>query len=89
VDGENVHIKNLDLDGALVIRTGQDCNVTIDGLVVHNKGYEFVEVDRSGGGIPEEVAIRGYTIKKHEVMEILITEPGTYNVGSDGTIVKV
>jgi len=90
VDGENVHIKNLDLDGALVIRTGQDCHVTIDGLVVHNKGYEFVEVDSSSGsGIPEEVAIRGYTMKKHEVMEIIITEPGTYNVGSDGTIVKV
>jgi hypothetical protein len=47
----------------------------------------------SGGGdtgneVPEEVAIRGYTMKKHEVMEILITEPGTYNVGSDGKIVK-
>jgi UDP-sugar pyrophosphorylase len=75
VDGENIHIMNLNLDGALVIRTGEDCHVTIDGLVVHNKGYEFVEVDSSSGSeVPEEVVIRGYTMEKHEVMEIIITE---------------
>lgn len=93
VDGENIHIMNLKLDGALVIRTGQDCHVTIDGLVVHNKGYEFVEVESSSsdsvGIIPEEVAIRGYTMNKHEVTEIIITEPGMYTVGSDGKIIKV
>lgn len=91
VDGENIRIMNLNLDGALVIRTGQDCHVTIDGLVVHNEGYEFVEVERSSDDsvILEEVAIRGYTMNKHEVMEIIITEPGTYIVGSDGKIIKV
>jgi hypothetical protein len=26
--------------------------------------------------VPEEVAIRGYTMRKHKVMEIIINEPG-------------
>ena len=27
-----------------MIRTGHDCDVTVDGLVVRNKGYEIEEI---------------------------------------------
>merc|ERR1712127_137545 len=44
LEGEGLTIKNLDLDGALVIRTGPGCEVEVDGLVVKNKGWEKVEL---------------------------------------------
>lgn len=88
LEGEDLKVKNLDLDGALVIRTGHDCDVTVDGLVVRNKGYELEEVV-AGADVPEEVAIRGYTMKKNEAMEIVINEPGKYHIGADGEVKKL
>jgi UDP-sugar pyrophosphorylase len=88
LEGEGLRVKNLDLDGALVIRTGHDCDVTVDGLIVRNRGYEIVEVGE-GEDVPEEVAIRGYTMRKHEVMEIIINEPGRYVIGPDGEVKRV
>jgi len=88
LEGEGLVVKDLDLDGALVIRTGHDCSVTVDGLVVRNQGYE-IETVPEGADVPEEVAIRGYTMAKREVMEIIITEPGKYSVGKDGEVTKL
>jgi len=88
LEGEDLKVKNLDLDGALVIRTGHDCDVTVDGLVVRNTGYDLSEVPE-GADVPEEVAIRGYTMNKSEAMEITITEPGKYHIGADGEVEKL
>lgn len=88
LEGEDLKVKNLDLDGALVIRTGHDCDVTVDGLVVRNKGYDVEEIP-DGAEVPEEVAIRGYTMKKDEVMEIIINEPGKYHIGADGEVTSI
>lgn len=88
LEGEDLKVKNLDLDGALVTRAGHDCDVTVDGLVVRNKGYEVEEVPE-GANVPEEVAIRGYTMSKHEVLEIIINEPGKYHIGEDGEIERL
>jgi len=88
LEGESLKVKNLDLDGALVIRTGHDCDVTVDGLVVRNKGYVFEEVPEAAE-VPEEVAIRGYTMKNDEAMEIYINEPGKYHIGEDGEVHKI
>ena len=88
LEGEDLKVKNLDLDGALVIRTGHDCDVTVDGLVVRNTGYDLSEVPE-GADVPEEVAIRGYTMNKSEAMEITITEPGKYHIGADGEVKKL
>jgi UDP-sugar pyrophosphorylase len=38
LEAEGLRVKNLDLDGALVIRTGHDCDVTVDGLIVWGIG---------------------------------------------------
>mmetsp|Transcript_28099 Transcript_28099/g.59325 ORF Transcript_28099/g.59325 Transcript_28099/m.59325 type:complete len:714 (-) Transcript_28099:469-2610(-) len=88
LEGEDLKVNNLDLDGALVIRTGHDCDVTVDGLVVRNTGYDVEEIPE-GADVPEEVAIRGYTMSKHEVMEIIINEPGKYHIGKDGEVKRV
>jgi hypothetical protein len=47
-----------------------------------NRGNEIVEVGERED-VPEEVAIRGYTMRKHKVMEIIINEPGGYVIGPD------
>ena len=94
LEGEGLVVKDLDLDGALVIRTGHGCRVTVDGLVVRNEGYVLEEVQEGGGedgddDVPEEVRIRGYTMNKREAMEIIIEEPGEYVIGKDGEVTEV
>lgn len=88
LEGEDLYVKNLQLDGALVIRTGHDCYVEVDGLVVNNKGWELKEIP-DGADVPETVRIRGYTMSKHETKEIIIREPGKYKIGADGVVHKV
>lgn len=88
LEGEGLKIKNLDLDGALVIRTGHGCEVEVDGLVVRNRGWEMVEV-KEGDDVPETVAIRGYTMEKHEAAEYYVDEPGKYRIGKDGVLERL
>lgn len=88
LEGEQLKINNLNLDGALVIRTGKDCDVTVENLVVQNKGWEIKELDKSVE-YPEHVRIRGYVMEKHESMEIIIHEPGKYVVNEKGNVTKM
>ena len=88
LEGQGLVVKNLQLDGALIIRTGPECEVEVDGLVVENKGYELEEIPE-GVDVDETVRIRGYTMAKNEAMEIIIQEPGKYHIGSDGVVKKL
>ena len=88
LEGHHLIIKDLDLDGALVIRAGEDSHVTVDGLKVVNKGWELVPNDPNKE-YEEQVAIRGYTMEKHETREYLIYEPGKFIIGHDGEVRKV
>jgi len=88
LEGHHLTIKNLDLDGALVIKTGDDTHVTVDGLKVQNKGWELVE-NEAGKDYPETVAIRGYTMAKHETKEYILNEPGSFVIGADGEVKKI
>lgn len=85
VEGAGITINNLDLDGALVIEAANGCEVLVDGLKVQNKGWTFEELQ---GDHAESVAIRGYTLAKHETAEYIITEPGSYVIGPDGELNK-
>lgn len=88
LEGHHLTIKNLDVDGALVIRTGTDTHVTVDGLKVENKGWELVELDPNKE-YDEAVKIRGYTMAKHETAEYLLYDPGHYVIGGDGKVKKL
>jgi len=88
LEGQKLTVKNLDLDGALVIRAAPDCEVEVDGLVVKNEGCLLEEIPE-GAEVEESVSIRGYTMTKHEVREIIITEPGKYFIGENGEVQKV
>ena len=88
LEGHHLTIKNLDVDGALVIRTGEDSHVTVDGLKVSNKGWVLVPNDPNKE-YSETVAIRGYTMDKQETTSYLISEPGNFVIGADGEVRKV
>jgi UDP-sugar pyrophosphorylase len=88
LEGHHLSIKNLDVDGALIIRAGDDTHVTVDGLKVRNKGWTLVENDPSME-YEETVAIRGYTMDKKETTEYILKEPGKFIIGADGEVTKV
>lgn len=85
LEGHHLNIKQLELDGALVIRTGEETHVTVDGLKVSNKGWEFEDLDPNKD-YPEHVRIRGYTMKKHESREYILNEPGHFVIDSSGEV---
>lgn len=88
LEGHHLKIANLKVDGALIIRTGEDSHVTVDGLVVENKGWELEELDPNTE-YPEHVSIRGYTMAKHETAEYIINEPGHFVIDASGEVKKV
>lgn len=88
LEGHNLVVKNLDLDGALVIRAGPDSHVTVDGLKVRNDGWELEEIPEDAD-VPESVRIRGYTMNKKDSMIFIIKEPGKFFIGPDGELKKV
>lgn len=88
LEGHHLKVRNLDLDGALIIRAGENTHVTVDGLVVRNKGWELEELDPAQE-YPESVRIRGYVMNKRETREYLLHEPGNYAIGADGVVRKL
>jgi UDP-sugar pyrophosphorylase len=87
LSGHNVRIRQLELDGALVVKVGPNTHLTIDGLSIANKGWELQELDPSKE-YPETVRIRGYTMAKHETAEYVIDEPGHFVLDASGVIRK-
>ena len=55
---------------------------------MQNKGWELKE-NEAGTEYPETVAIRGYTMTKHETREYLLYDPGSYVIGEDGEVKKI
>jgi len=88
LEGHHLTLKNLKVDGALVIRTGDDSHVTVDGLEVKNAGWELTELDPMKE-YPEHVRIRGYTMAKRETREYVIDEPGNFVIDESGEVKKV
>jgi UDP-sugar pyrophosphorylase len=88
LDGHYLTIKNIEVDGALVIHCGPKTHVTVDGLKVQNKGWVLEELDPSKA-YPETVSIRGYTMNKQETAEYILEEPGSFVIGADGEVKKV
>jgi UDP-sugar pyrophosphorylase len=85
--GRHLTIAGLDLDGALVIETGDDSHVTVDGLSVTNLGWEVEELSEAAD-YPESVRIRGYTMKTMETREYNIVEPGHFVIDASGQVRK-
>ena len=55
--GQNITLKGLDLDGALVIEAKRNAKVVVDGLTVRNAGWKWREL-KPQKRMTEEQAIR-------------------------------
>lgn len=51
LEGRDIHIKNLKVDGALVVRAVPGAKVTIDGLAVSNAGWKWASLEQVKAGL--------------------------------------
>ncbi|KAF9609736.1 hypothetical protein IFM89_018184 [Coptis chinensis] len=81
INGRNVFVENLKLDGTLVVNSVDQAEVKVEGSV-QNKGWILEKVDHNDTSIPEEVRIRGFRISKVEQLEKNYTEAGKFSIKS-------
>ncbi|KAL9249693.1 UDP-sugar pyrophosphorylase-like protein [Drosera capensis] len=74
IKGSNIFLQDLSLDGALVVHSVDDAEVTVRGLI-RNKGWILENVDYKDTSEPEEIRIRGFKINKMEQLEGNYMEP--------------
>jgi UDP-sugar pyrophosphorylase len=77
VEGSGVNLKNVEVDGALVIKACEGAEVIVDGLKVTNKGWQWKP---TGKGAPEVDALAGFVVKKNETAEYVFDKPGKYTL---------
>ncbi|HBH97170.1 MAG TPA: hypothetical protein DDX89_05190, partial [Candidatus Omnitrophica bacterium] len=89
IDGEHVVLENLQLDGALIIRTAPDVTLTIRNATVTNAGWHFVELtdeEMRDPTVSSELKVRGYRLDKRGERVIELSEPGDYELSMDGVL---
>ncbi|CEL97994.1 unnamed protein product [Vitrella brassicaformis CCMP3155] len=69
----DIEIKDLDLDGALVIKVAPGAKAIVDGLKVSNPGWEFVPLEQPDSA-DTALQIRGYQLKKNDAKEYTINK---------------
>ncbi len=89
VNGENVKLENVNIDGTLIINVVEGASLTVSNLDVSNEGWEFVNLsdkEMNDPNVPESLKIRGYKLVKSGQKVINITKPGKWKVGADGKV---
>jgi UDP-sugar pyrophosphorylase len=85
LDGPQIELHGLELDGALVIQAVAGARVVVDKLSVHNKGWSFKTLSpEEDAKVDQKYAIRGYTLQRDEQAFFSFDKPGEY-VLSDET----
>lgn len=84
LDGQDITVESLNLNGALDIRAVAGAKVVIRNLNINNKGYHFTPIENESKVRPH-FAIRGYTLSREEGVRLNFTQPGDY-VLSDETL---
>ncbi|KAJ6823482.1 UDP-sugar pyrophosphorylase isoform X2 [Iris pallida] len=77
VNGQNVFLDGLSVDGTLVVSAIDEAEVKVTGSV-QNKGWILKHIDYKDCSLPEETLTRGFTIDKVEQLEVNHTEPGKF-----------
>eukprot|EP00468_Gymnochlora_sp_CCMP2014_P009065 CAMPEP_0167763760 /NCGR_PEP_ID=MMETSP0110_2-20121227/13587_1 /TAXON_ID=629695 /ORGANISM="Gymnochlora sp., Strain CCMP2014" /LENGTH=611 /DNA_ID=CAMNT_0007650951 /DNA_START=239 /DNA_END=2074 /DNA_ORIENTATION=+ len=82
LDGRDIEVKSLDLDGTLSVKAVPGAHVVIDGLKIENKGWPLVSVDANDKSVSEKLRIRGYTIDRvdEEKVSYVFDKPGEYSL---------
>jgi UDP-sugar pyrophosphorylase len=79
IDGSDVTIESLDLDGALVIRAVEGAKVVVRNAKVENQGWPLVPLS-DGDQTTDAIKIRGFHCVRKEARVCEFTAPGTYFV---------
>ncbi|XAR62855.1 UTP--glucose-1-phosphate uridylyltransferase [Bertholletia excelsa] len=79
INGRSIILKDLSLDGALVINSVEEAEVKVGGSV-QNQGWILENVDYKDTSVPEEVRIRGFRINRVEQLERSYNEPGSFSL---------
>jgi len=83
LSGKHVTLSNTQVDGTLVVKASPEAKVNVDGLTVKNKGWEFTEVEeKDQKTLDQRYLIRGYTLSKHEQVEVEYDESGTFTLSN-------
>jgi UDP-sugar pyrophosphorylase len=82
VEGSGVNLKNVEVDGTLIIKACEGAKVTVDGLKVKNKGWTWKATGKGLGSmrVREVDALRGFIVKKDEEQEFIFDKPGQYSI---------
>ncbi|XP_020108847.1 UDP-sugar pyrophosphorylase isoform X1 [Ananas comosus] len=81
INGQNVFLDGLSLDGTLVVNAIDEAEVKVVGSI-QNKGWVLKHVDYKDTSFPEEIRMRGFKIEKLEQLEKSYTEPGNFCLSS-------
>lgn len=85
LDGEQVEVGALRLDGALIVQAVPGAKVRVDGLSVSNSGWSFRPLrPEEDATVDQKYAIRGYVLDRKEQAFFSFDQPGEY-VLSDAT----
>uniref|UniRef100_A0A061SAF4 UTP-monosaccharide-1-phosphate uridylyltransferase n=1 Tax=Tetraselmis sp. GSL018 TaxID=582737 RepID=A0A061SAF4_9CHLO len=82
IDGCDIRIESLKVDGAFVLRAVPGAEVVISNLTVTNKGWVWQALEE-GEEAPEHLKIRGFRIVKHETLHLEFKHPGKYVVSDE------
>lgn len=90
VDGPDVTLRSLRLEGALHLRAVPGARVTVENLHITNEGHqlhEFTDAEMESSEVPEGHRVRGFRIDTSGGVRISFDQPGEY-VLSDDTIAR-
>jgi UDP-sugar pyrophosphorylase len=81
INGRNIFLEGLSLDGTLIVNSVDEAEVKITGHV-QNKGWTIQHVDYKDTSEKEEIRIRGFKFEKVEQLEVNYTEPGKHSLSA-------
>jgi len=85
LDGSNIVIKSLNLNGAMIINAVDGAEVIVENAVVTNDGWTFEPVAFEDGKYEEKYRIRGYKPSERNNEQVYnITSTGKYIIDGNG-----
>ena len=79
LDGADITIHSLDVDGTLVIKAAKGAKVHVKAAKAHNAGWPLVAL-KDGDAVPDSIRIRGFRVERKDQRVIEFKEPGEYVV---------
>jgi len=77
VEGDDIHLRSLRLEGSLIIQAVPGATVIIEDAIVSNAGHKVMSL---ADDAEEALAIRGFDIVNEAAAIVKATQPGTYTL---------